>query len=110
VLVGEPYWRKQPGPEYLAASGVQADSFASHAENVTIGIEEGLTPLYTIVSNEDDWDRYEGLRWRAAERYARDHPEDPDVPELLATQRHARDAYLRWGRATLGWALYLFRV
>ena len=110
VLVGEPYWRQAPEPAYLAAIGVRADSFASHADNVAIGIEEGLTPLYTLVSNEDDWDRYEALQWRAAERYAVVHPEDPDVAELLAKERHARDTYLRWGRATLGWALYLFRV
>jgi SAM-dependent methyltransferase len=110
VLVGEPYWRQLPEPAYLAASGLAADSFATHAENVAIGLEEGLTPLYTLVSNEDDWDRYEALQWRAAERYATAHPEDPDVPDLLAQERHARDTYLRWGRTTLGWALYLFRV
>lgn len=110
VLVGEPYWRHTPQPEHLTASGLQADSFASHADNVAIGIEESLTPLYTLVSNEDDWDRYEALQWRAAECYATEHPEDPDVPELLAKVRQARDTYLRWGRASLGWALYLFRV
>jgi SAM-dependent methyltransferase len=108
VLVGEPYWRQIPEPAYLAASGLDTESFATHADNVAVGLEEGLTPLYTLVSNEDDWDRYEALQWRAAERYALAHPEDPDVPELLATVRHARDTYLRWGRTTLGWALYLF--
>lgn len=110
VLVGEPYWRQQPEPAYLEASGLAADSFATHAGNVAIGLEEGLTPLYTLVSNEDDWDRYESLQWRAAERYAMEHPDDPDVPDLLARVRQARDTYLRWGRATLGWSLYLFRV
>jgi hypothetical protein len=110
VLVGEPYWRQPPAAEYLAASGMEAESFASHAGNVAIGLEEGLTLLYALVSNEDDWDRYEARQWRAAERYAAEHAEDEDVPELLATERRARDAYLRWGRATLGWALYLFSV
>ena len=110
VLVGEPFWRRPPERGYLAASGLEAGSFATHAGNVSTGLEEGLTPLYTLVSNEDDWDRYESLRWRAAERYAAAHPDDPDVPELLAMQRHARDIYLHWGRDVLGWALYLFRV
>jgi SAM-dependent methyltransferase len=110
VLVGEPYWRQVPEPAYLAASGLAAESFATHADNVAIGVAEGLMPLYTLVSNEDDWDRYEALQWRAAEHYALAHPEDTDVPDLLAQVRQARDTYLRWGRATLGWALYLFRV
>lgn len=109
VAAGEPFWRTTPDPAYLAASGLQAGDFATHAGNVTIGVEEGLVPLYTLVSNDDDWDRYEALQWRAAERYAVVHPDDPDAEEILRRQHAARDTYLRWGRDTLGWAIYLFR-
>ena len=73
------------------------------------GQDLGLTLLYTIVSTLDEWDRYEGLRWYAAEDYALAHPIDPDVPELLERVRHEKHDYLRWGRDSLGWALYLFR-
>lgn len=110
VLTGEPYWILEPAAEYLEAADLRAGEFTTHAGNVAIGLEEGLTPLYALVSSHDDWDRYEGLQWRAAENYAVAHPDDPDVPDLLARQRRARDAYLRWGRETLGWAVYLFRV
>lgn len=111
VLVGEPYWRKEPDPAYLATGGgFTAESFATHAGNVAIGEALGLTPLYTIVSSDDDWDRYEGLQWRAAERYAAAHPDDPDRGEIVRRQRAARDRYLRWERDTLGWAVYLFRA
>jgi SAM-dependent methyltransferase len=109
VAAGEPFWRTTPDPEYLAASGLTAGDFATHAGNVAAGVEEGLVPLYTLVSNDDDWDRYEALHWRAAERYAVEHPDDPDAEEILRLQHVARDAYLRWGRDTLGWAIYLFR-
>jgi hypothetical protein len=109
VMVGEPYWRRTPDPAYLTASGIEADMFATHAGNVAIGVEEGFVPLYTLVSSEDDWDRYEALQWRAAERYAVEHPDDPDAEEIVRRQRDARDVYLRWGRDTLGWAVYLFR-
>ena len=67
-------------------------------------------PLYTLVSNEDDWDRYQSLRWRAAERHARAHPDDPDLPEILERTRAGRDRYVRWERDTIGWAIYLFLV
>lgn len=109
VVAGEPYWRITPEPAYLEASGLDAGMFATHAGNVEIGVEEGLVPLYTLVSNEDDWDRYEALQWRAAERYAVALPGDPDAAEIVRRQRAARDTYLRWGRDTLGWAIYLFR-
>jgi hypothetical protein len=64
--------------------------------------------LHTIVSSEDDWDRYEGYQWYAAEKYSRGNPEDPDTPELMAKMRRFRDSYLRWGRDEIGWAAYMF--
>ena len=108
VLVGEPFWKKPPVPEYLEMTGQEAGLFGSHAENVRTGVDLGLTFLYAAVSSEDDWDRYEGLQWQAAERYAAAHPDDPDAETLLKTMRGNRDAYLRWGRDCLGWAMYLF--
>lgn len=108
VLAGEPFWRREPEAAYLQAAGLGRDEFATHAGNVQIGCDQGLTPLYSMVSGEDDWDRYEALQWQAAERYAAAHGEDPDVPEILARQHRARDAYLRWGRDCLGWAVYMF--
>lgn len=108
VVSGEPYWRRTPEPEYLTSAGLQAETFGTHAGNVATGVDEGLIPLYTIDATQQAWDRYEGLQWRAAERFAVTHPEDPDAVETRDRQRHARDTYLRWGRDTLGWAVYLF--
>lgn len=108
VLVGEPFWRSEPAAEYLAASGMGRHDFASHAGNVAIGEELGLVPLLALVSSAEDWDRYEALQWRAAARHARAHPDDADLPELLERVARARNEYLTWGRATVGWALYLF--
>jgi SAM-dependent methyltransferase len=108
VLVGEPFWRTEPDPAYLAWSGMRRDQFGSHADNVATGVTEGLVPLLALVSNGDEWDRYETLRWRAAARYAATHADDPDVPELLERVERGRHEYLTWGRETLGWALYLF--
>ena len=109
VLVGEPFWRTEPDPDYLKLTGQTADLCETHMSNVQTGVDLGLSLLFTVVSNEDDWDRYEGLQWQAAERYAAAHPDDPDVEQLLQTSSKNRDAYLRWGRDCLGWAMYLFR-
>jgi hypothetical protein len=72
-------------------------------------VQRELDLLHTIVSSNDDWDSYEGLQWYATAEYARTHPDDPDVPELIERVRKEKDAYLRLGRDTLGWAIYVFR-
>jgi SAM-dependent methyltransferase len=108
VVVGEPFWKREPSPEYLDVSGLGRDQVAGHLQNVEAGEAEGLVPWLALVSSGDEWDRYEALQWRAAARYAADHPDDPDLPEVVARVEKARRAYLRWGRETLGWALYVF--
>ena len=108
ILVGEPFWRRKPSPEYLATTNRTADAQGSHVENVATGTDLGLRFLHSIVSSEDDWDRYEGLHMLSAERYALAHPDDPDVPEILDRVRPFMHDYLRWGRDEQGWALYLF--
>ncbi len=109
VVVGEPYWLQEPSAEYLDASGDRREDFGTHATNVGAGERLGLTLVYTLVSSKDDWDRYEGLQWYATEDYARAHPDDPDVPELVARVAKQKRVYLKWGRDTLGWAIYVFR-
>ncbi|MFB3909457.1 MAG: cyclopropane-fatty-acyl-phospholipid synthase family protein [Candidatus Eisenbacteria bacterium] len=109
IVVGEPFWRREPAAEYLEALGMPRSSFTTHAENAAAGEGRGLELAYTLVSSEDDWDRYEGLQWFGVSEYARSHPEDPDLPELLERIAKQRTDYLRWGRDTLGWAIYVFR-
>lgn len=109
ILIGEGYWKKDPDVGYLAAIGATRTEFTDHAGNVARGVEEGLVPLYTTVSSDEEWDRYEGLYLRAVERYVAAHPEDPDSSALRDHIRRWRDAYLEWGRDTLGFGLYLFR-
>lgn len=108
IVVGEPYWRHEPEKEYFEAIGVARNDYGTHYQNVDTGRELGLEAVYTLVSNQDDWDRYEGLQWYAAETWASDHPDDPDVESVLKRVREGKRAYLRWGRETLGWAIYLF--
>lgn len=108
LVVGEPFWRSAPSRDHLEAAGLTESSFSTHLGNAQIGLGLGLDLLYTIVSGEDDWDRYEGYQWYAAEKYSKRNPGDPDVPELTEKIRKARDRYLQWGREEIGWAVYLF--
>ncbi len=109
VIVGEPYWLREPSEDYLEASGVAREDFGSHFSNAEAGERRGLDLVYAIVSGNDDWDTYEGLQWYATAEYASTHPDDPDLAEVVERVEKARATYLRWGRDTLGWAIYMFR-
>jgi len=109
VIVGEPYWLREPSDEHLRACGLTRDAFGSHAENVEAGERRGLDLVHTLVSSKDDWDRYEGLQWHAMAEYARADRNDADLPELLERVAKEKSIYLRWGRDALGWAIYVFR-
>jgi len=109
VIVGEPYWLQEPSKDYLEASGIAREDFGSHVSNAKAGEQLGLDLVHTIVSSKDDWDRYEGLQWFATSEYARTYPDDPDLKEVVESVSKARTVYLRWGRDTLGWAIYMFK-
>lgn len=109
VIVGEPYWKCKPSAEYLEVENFERTTFGTHAENVFTGTEIGLTPLHAVASSDDEWDRYEALQWQAAERWAIENPDDPDREAVLQRVRNARDVYLKLGRETMGWGIYMFR-
>jgi SAM-dependent methyltransferase len=109
VIVGEPFWLREPSEEYLEASGDSRTSFGTHAENARSGEQRGLDLVHTLVSSRDDWDQYEGLQWYSTAEYARSNPDDPDVLEIVQRIAKSKSTYLRWGRETLGWAIYVFQ-
>ena len=108
VLIGEGYWVQPPAPEYLAHLEATDDEFRDHRGNVKAGVDAGLIPLHAFVASPDEWDEYEWKYSRSIERYALEQPGDPDVPAMLERIRRWRDGYLRWGRDTLGFGVYLF--
>ncbi len=107
LLIGEGYWRGKPHPEYAALLGADAQHL-DHRGNVQAGIDAGLIPMHATTASVDEWDEYEWKFCRSIERYARERPDDADVPPMLDRIQRWRDAYLRWGRDTRGFAVYLF--
>lgn len=110
LVIGEGYWQREPDQAYLDSFGGSCGEMATHAESVSIALEEGLIPLYAAVSSPDDRDHYEGRYAGNVERYAMEHAGEPGVAAELERIRRWRDGYLRWGRSTMGFALYLHRV
>ena len=109
IILGEPYWLKEPDEEYLKMSGIKKEEYNSHYGNIDIGEKEGLNCIYTLVSSHDDWDHYETLQWWSVHDYVTANPNDPDNAELLDKINKAKMEYLLYGRDTLGWAIYVLK-
>jgi ubiquinone/menaquinone biosynthesis C-methylase UbiE len=109
LIVGEGVWLEKPDLGYLKALGAKLTDYSDHAGNVAAGIAEKLVYLYSVVADHDDFDHYEGLYNRAVETWCLENPRDPDVPAARERIRGWREAYLKWGRDTLGFAVYLFQ-
>ncbi len=109
MLIGEGSWEKAPDADYLEATGIGVEEMVSHAENVAAIRAAGLTLLYSCTSNQDEWDEYEGRYASAIERYVAANPGDPDCEAMVTRIRAWNDAYVRWGRGTMGFGFYLAR-
>jgi cyclopropane fatty-acyl-phospholipid synthase-like methyltransferase len=54
IIAGEPYWLKEPSPEYLKAEEIEKETFHTHMDNALMGDEFGLTCGYTLCSDHED--------------------------------------------------------
>ncbi len=109
LLIGETYWKQPPAQEYLELIGDPVGTYRDHAGNISLAEELGLRALYAVVSNEDEWDHFEWSHQLELEQKVRQAPNDPALAERWKRSRVWRDGYLRWGRTTMGFGLYLFQ-
>jgi SAM-dependent methyltransferase len=107
IAVGEPYWRVWPLPP--EAQPEEREGVLPLRETIERAESSGVRVLSLIASSEDDWDRYETLRWQTLDRWLEENPEHPQADEFRARGAAYRDSYLRWQRATLGWAIFVCR-
>lgn len=108
LIVGEGYWKMKPDADYLDALGAKEEELHTHAENIQVGEDLGLVPMWATVTNEDEWDAYEWQYSSSMEKYCLENPDDKDVGWMSDRIQKWRNTYLRWGRDTLGFGLYLF--
>lgn len=87
-----------------------AEEHSSHNLNQLAGMSEGFDLVNSSECTPEEWDAYESQYARNVEEYVSANEHDPDADAMLQRIRPWRDAYLRWGRDTLGFGLYLFRL
>lgn len=109
LIAGESFWQQSPDPDYLAATGIPEADLGRHWQHLALARALGAPVLYSCVTSRAEWDEFEGRILFNVERHAANHPDDPEVGAMLARRRAFYDAQQRWGRETMGFALYLLR-
>jgi len=110
VVVGEPYWKKEPAAAFLEIEGVAREDFHDLDGCRQVALDLGLELSWMRGSSLAEWDAYEMRQCAAVDAFAQAFPEDPDLDEVRARRRLQDESYLRWGRDSLGWAIWAFRV
>lgn len=110
MLIGEGYWKQPPSAEYLQFLGEPTGIYHDHAANIACAEARGLLPLYAAVSSDDEWDHFEWSHYQRAIQRAEANADASAAAEGIKQAIAWRNAYLRWGRSTMGFGFYLFRT
>lgn len=111
LLVGEPFWNEPPTDDVLKALKVGADDFVSLEATFDRISDAGFEVVEMVAADLDSWDRYEASQWRTLDDWLRTHGhEHPLAAEVKQMKEHGREAYIRYGRRYLGWAVFVLRV
>jgi SAM-dependent methyltransferase len=109
MLVGEPYWRKEP-PDQETVEGCYADS----KDEWKVGLgsllgsfgEMGLDVVEMVLADEDSWDRYVAPQWLNIRRWLDANPEDELYDEMRAELTAAPVRHATYQREYLGWGVF----
>jgi SAM-dependent methyltransferase len=109
MLVGEPFWRQEPTPGALEGLGIAANEFSSLIGTLDRFEANGMTLVEMVAADEDSWDRYVAAQWWTVDRWLRANPAHADAPHLRRYLTESRRGHLQYGRARLGWAVFILR-
>ena len=110
-LIGEGYMRQPASVGYRELLGFDSGTgdHMTHSWNVETARSVGYVPYGVWTSSLAEWDDFEWSYQRMVEQEAEQNATDPKRRGRLERRREWIDGYLRWGRDTLGFGVYLFR-
>lgn len=110
IVQGEPYWISEPPAEYIAAEEFQREDFPPIDEYYAGVLEMGLHPVWMRRATGTDWDRYEMLQVASFDQFMVEQPDHPDLEAIRKKLLPGKEAYIRWGKDYLGFAVWVWRV
>jgi hypothetical protein len=113
LAVGEPYWRVWPLPPDPVAGEHERtaeDEWLPLLETVERIESTGVGVVSLIASSQDDWDRYETLKWQTFDEWLTANPGHPQADEFRERGAAERARYLAWERDAMNWAIFVCRT
>jgi SAM-dependent methyltransferase len=111
VLMGEIFWKEKPDKEALKGMGVKHGEWAEGLGEILDWFNEaGAHLVEMVIASDEDWDRYEGLTWRAFDRWMRENPDDPEFDQLVDFARDCQRNYLIYERPLCDWGVFVLRL
>lgn len=98
LLVGEPYWRREP-PDQSTVEGrhaIGSDDFLPLPELIEWFGDLGCDVVEMVIASQDDWDRYVAPQWMNIRRWLDASPGDELVGEMRAELTAAPARYARY--------------
>ena len=105
VVIGEGYWRQPPDAAYLEMLGCEASEYRTLSQTLALGEGLGLELVFWQVATVEAFDSYERTYVGNLLDHGRAKPRDLDAQVLAMSARKWRNAYLQWGRDTLGFVV-----
>lgn len=109
MLIGEPYWRKEP-PDQDTVQGCHAqakDDWKAGLGSLLGSFGEmGLDVVQMVIADQDSWDRYAAAQWLNTRRWLDANPGDALWGQMRAELTAAPALHARYQREYLGWGVF----
>jgi hypothetical protein len=109
LLIGEPFWLSEPPPEAYAALHVRPDEFTSLLGTCDRLAAGGADLVEMVLADQASWDRYVAAQWWTIEQWLHANPDPNEAAEMRRIANEARRSHLEFGRAYLGWGVFVCR-
>ena len=107
MLIGEPYWRREPDQTVLDGCDVlDQDEFLALPELVKRFGDLGCDVVEMVLADQDSWDRYVAAQWLNIRRWLDANPDDELADQMRAELRTGPERHVRYQREYLGWGVF----
>ena len=108
ILIGEPYWVRQPPTEDVA-KGCSAGSISDYLMLPDLlasfgDLEHDVVEM--VLADQDGWDRYEAAKWLTMRRWLAANPDDDFAKDVRAQLTSEPVRYARYTREYMGWGVF----